>query len=280
MPRARVRWASFLALSWLLCAPTVLAFSGERPAAPRDGQVVGSSVHFYIEAKGDPELEEFYRIEIATDKEFEPDQIVVVFDMRKLRTGWSIGSLGSVRDVPERYIPQDFEGIHYRAGERLRSGSYYWRALKAVGSGDWTRIGGIEKFVIDTAPPAAVDSLRMKRNEDGEIEFDWRPVPFDVNGEYETVAGYRIYRYTRRLKRYPPATKFLVAETDLTSFRLPFAAESSGDIVYYRVQAVDEVGNEIGRPLPRAIGSFEVAFNPPNLDLLTDPEYRRQMDEE
>lgn len=249
------------------------AFEDERIGAPLKGERVTGGLEFYIAAEGRPLDGELYRIEVGADAKFE--KIVTVYDMAKSRSGWMIGDPKGIEDVPEELIPKNYSGIHLRVLKPLADGEYYWRAAKSTDGLSWQPIdGGTDRFIVDTHPPAAVDTLRLKRLADGSIQLWWAPVVESSDLNPETVRGYRLYRYDRPLKRYPTLTKFLMKEVaEETSITLPIKSDDSARITFYRVQAVDEVGNEEGRQRPAPIGSMEAAFNPPNADQLTDPKY-------
>ncbi|RMG44790.1 MAG: hypothetical protein D6718_09255 [Acidobacteria bacterium] len=269
-----------VAAGLLLAAAPAPGYENEKPTLPADGQVVGSKFEFYIAADGKPGVEEFYRVEVATEDEFKPEQVVLTIDMRDNRRGWVLGTSYGLKDVPEEYRPVNYEGIHYRVFNRLKSGEYYWRALKALGGGEWTPLGRPMRFRVDRTPPGPVEEMRLARRKDGAIAISWAPVVSDAEGEPELVAGYRVYRYAKLLKRYPPSTRFLLAETDRLEVVVPADAVEGERIVFFRVQAVDEVGNELNRPLPAPMGSFEAKFHPPDADLLTNPEYLKRLSEE
>ncbi|MDQ7007731.1 MAG: hypothetical protein Q9Q40_10895 [Acidobacteriota bacterium] len=254
------------------------AYSDESVGSPVDGDRVSQKIEFYIAADGGPEKEEYYRIEVAVDSDFE--EIVASFDSRKSKAGWIFGDLMGVEDVPEKYTPVNYEGIHFRSRGRLRDGEYYWRASKAVGGGPWEPLDGSGYFIVDTLPPAPVDTLVLAINERGELELRWDAVDLDVEERYDDVAGYRVYQYTRKLKRYPVMTRYLIGETEYTELTVPDIREDTRRIVFYRVRAVDRVGNEEGRRRPAVIGSLDAQLNPPNLDQLADPTYLRRLYQE
>lgn len=254
------------------------AFEDERLSIPSAGEVVSEELHFHIEASGEPEPEEFFRIEIALDADFE--SIVDSFDNREDRAGWAIASPRGLEDVPERYRPTAFEGIHLRPRKRFEDGTYYWRAFKAVGSGAWEPIPGTESFVVDTIPPQPVESLQVRRSADGALQLSWSPVGYDLDGQPERVAGFRVYQYTKLLRMYRPMTRNIVTEGEATTVSIPAEALESERIVFFRVQAVDEVGNEEGRTRPKRIGELELARTHASPDLLTNPDYLRQLSQQ
>lgn len=266
----------------LLCGTPDLAFENERPASPKGDASVSSNMAFYIEASGRPGIEEFYRIEVALDSDFE--SVVATFDNRENKAGWLLGDSFDMSGVPEKYRPSLYEGIHFRVANKLQDGTYYWRVSKATGGGDWVVLDGIEQFQVDTLPPEPIESLRVQRLTNGAIQLYWSPVSRDMGDNVERVAGYRVYRYNKLLKRYPMMTRYLVSETEDTQLTLrppPDKEKPSPDrIVFFLVNAVDEVGNEEGRRRPTKIGEMAAAFDPPNLDQLSDPNYLRQLNQE
>ena len=270
-----------VALAAALGIPASRAFEGERPAAPARGEIVSSNITFYIEASGRPTPDDFYRIEVALDSDF--DRIVATFDGKKEKVGWLLGDSYNVSDVPEKYRPVNYQGIHYRVNGKLQDGTYFWRALKAHGSGPWGPLDGVQQFTVDTRPPAPVDTLRLRRLPDGTLQLWWAPVMRDMGDDMEEVAGYRIYRYDKTLKRYPLMTRYLAQETTDTqaAFDPPPNPEDAPleRIVFYLVNAVDQVGNEEGRRRPLPIGDLENPAEVPNLDELSDPNYLRQLNQ-
>ncbi|MBP7149775.1 MAG: hypothetical protein KBD01_19795, partial [Acidobacteria bacterium] len=192
---------------------------------------------------------------------------------------WSYGSEFALEDVPEEYRPTNHVGIYCRARGQLQDGTYFWRASKSIGGGEWSSLGDPQEFVIDTVPPATVDSIRMDMRSDGTLRISWDPVWSDQGQNSEHVAGYRVYRYDKILKRYPLMTRYLVGETQESDVTLD-VAENDPKLVFYRVQAVDSVGNEEGRPRPAPIGAFDLAFEAPDFDQLADPAYLKQLNQE
>jgi hypothetical protein len=264
---------AFLSLTLLAAGPAA-AFSDERPVAPADGENVFSMLEFYIEADGSPEPEEFYKIEVSPDPDF--DEIIASFDSRENKRGWVFGDMMGLEDVPEELIPQNYQGVHLRTRLELSDGEYFWRAFKAIGGGSWEPLGRELSFYVDTTPPASVRRIEVRVTPRGELAFNWEPVIFDLEQNQELVAGYRIYRYTSLKKRYPVLTRYLIAETDATEHVVPDAIDDGNRIVFYKVQAVDETGNEEGRRRPAPIGTYEDALEPFDAERAVDPRYFSQ----
>lgn len=268
----------FVAVSLCVSIPAA-AFENERVSFPDHGTSVSSRFDFYIEASGGAEVGELYQIEVARDSDFE--DIVAVIDMKESRKGWMIGDSLGVSDIAEEFLPQDFEGIHYRSRRVLKDGEYYWRAYKSVNGGDWSEISGEGHFFVDTRPPRAVDTLRIGKQPSGAVVFSWEPIARDEEDNPERVAGYRIYSYPRVLMRYPVMTRYLTAEVRDAEYVAPIdIGEKPPRITYFRVRAVDDVGNEDGRRSPKRIGELDIVFNPPDLDQLTNPQYLRQLNDQ
>ncbi|RMF75802.1 MAG: fibronectin type III domain-containing protein [Acidobacteria bacterium] len=257
--------------------PAAGAFEDEHPVFPADDAVVGREIHFFIGADGRPDPAETYRIEVALDDDFE--QIVAVFDSGEKRTGWSVATRYDVGDVPEQYRPQFEVGIHYFARGRLSDGVYYWRVSKSLAGGAYEVLDRPVRFVVDTVPPEPVTDLTLLRDRDGTLVLRWSPVDSDGKGDPERVAGFRVYQYTKVLRMYRPLTRYIIAESTEPEVRVPLAAIDDSRIVFFRVQAVDEVGNEEGRSRPKRIGEIETTRTI-NADQLTDPAYLKRLAEE
>ncbi len=263
-----------LALLVSLAGPPATAFDKEAPADPAKGKVVSGEIQFYVSASGRPQPEEQYRIEVASDSEFR--RIVKSFEMAKDRAGWAMGDTEGVENVPEKYAPKNFEGIHFRGQLKLADGTYYWRVLKSIGGGGYTALRGVETFTVDTVPPEPIDNMRMRLLPDGRLQMYWSMPFYDAKGNSEHIAGYRVYRFPKMLKRFPLMTRNLAGEVQEPQFVMP-AKDDSAKITFFFVQAVDEAGNEEGRRRPTPLGSYQVAFEPPNMDDAINPENLKRM---
>lgn len=252
-----------------------LAYEDERPGSPVRDERVSGELRFFISASGEPEPEEHYLIEVALDSDFE--EVVATYDGRKSKAGWAFGSNRGLEDVPEKYRPVNIEGIHYRGRAKLPDGNYYWRIAKALGSGAWQYSDDYETFIVDGTPPEGINSLRVAIDASGNLAFTWDPVIFDVNGNPDSVAGFRVYHYTKVLRKYRTLNRYVVGEIDDTSMRVPLSEFEGERIVFFRVQAVDEVGNEEGRSRPMIFGELEERRANINADQLTDPAYLRRL---
>lgn len=250
------------------CAATsgAQAFSSETPKSPIRGAKVAGDLVFHIAAKGRPEKQEFYRIEVASEPRFE--KIVAQYDMHKDRAGWTLGDSLGLDDIPDEYRPVNFEGIHYRTRKPLPDGTYWWRALKSIGGMNWEAVGTTQSFVVDTRPPRSLEGLRLRMLADGRVQLYWDPLQTDDAGRPDDVAGFRIYRYDRPLKRFPTMPRYLIGEVTDNQFVIDGSREARPGVTYFLVQGVDSVGNEEGRRRPAPVGSLDAVFNPPNADEL------------
>jgi len=154
-----------------------------------------------------------------------------VFDQRRTRSGWFAGDEGQVL---------------YRSRKPLRDGSYRWRAWYWNGT-DWVGGTPARRLRIDAVPPAEVGALRVTFDaESGVVRLEWDPVVLDRDGGPEFVARYRVYRYEKR--NFPGGVKTLeigdVVEPRFIDHAPP-ASESR--ILYYKVTAEDQAGNESER---------------------------------
>jgi hypothetical protein len=181
-----------------------------------------------------------------------------------------------LEDIPEELVPDDYHGIHLRTRLDLPDGEYFWRAFKALGSGQWEELAGESRFYVDTTPPGTVDNIKLRMTDGGGLSFSWPPVLVDLEQEQELVTGYRIYRYTQLLKRYPVLTRYMIAETEYTEHTVDNVLEDGHKIVFFRVQAVDETGNEEGRRRPAPIGTYEELLKPFDAERNLDPRYFSQ----
>lgn len=276
----RHRLGSLAALGMLaavLC-PVSLAFENESLRAPANGERVSTEIMFYIDASGRPEEGEAYVIEVSNDKSFR--SIVATYDMTKNKAGWSLGDSMGVDNVPEKYKPANFEGVHLRVNTKFTDGTYYWRAAKSTKGGAPLPLRGSESFVVDTLPPRSLDSLRLRLLDDGRLQLYWQIEAADVEGNYDEIAGFRVYRFDRVLKRYPVMTRNLLAELNDTQYVVQGKQNEGSRITFFLVQGVDKVGNEEGRRRPAPIGSLETAFNPPNADDLINKDNLKRMAKE
>jgi hypothetical protein len=153
------------------------------------------------------------------------------FDQRRTRAGWFTGDAGQVL---------------YRSQTPLRDGTYLWRAWYWNGT-DWAGGTAARELRIDTVPPAEVGALRVSIEADGtQVRLEWDPVVLDRAGAPEFVTLYRIYRYEKR--KFPGGVKTLeIGEAVEPWFVDHDARASEAKIVYYKVTAVDQAGNESER---------------------------------
>jgi len=153
------------------------------------------------------------------------------FDQRRTRAGWFAGDEGLVL---------------YRSQAPLRDGTYLWRAWYWNGT-DWAGGTAARELRIDTVPPAEVGALRVSiEAEATQVRLEWDPVVVDRAGAPEFVTLYRIYRYEKR--DFPGGIKTLeIGEAVEPWFTDHDARASEAKILYYKVTAVDQAGNESER---------------------------------
>jgi hypothetical protein len=149
-----------------------------------------------------------------------------VYDQRRRPSGWVRGDVGRML---------------YRAPRPLDDGTYRWRAEAWDGTA-WT--GGAGAFVlrIDSVPPAVVSGLRVDRDAD-RIVLRWDPVATDREGRPEYVARYHVYRH-ERASASRAVVVHEIGTTPAPTFVDDTHAETRGRILFYRVTAEDEAGNQ------------------------------------
>ena len=154
-----------------------------------------------------------------------------VFDQRQTRSGWFAGDEGQVL---------------YRSRKPLRNGTYRWRAWYWNGT-DWVGGTPARELRVDAVPPAEVGALRMTFDaQGGEVRLEWEPVVLDREGAPEFVTRYHVYRFEKR--RFPGGVKTLeIGETFEPRFVDRDAPASESRILYYKVTAEDQAGNESER---------------------------------
>jgi hypothetical protein len=200
------------------------------PLLPEDGAVTGPRTLFEIgyDTLGEPHPRDL-RFRIRLDP-LRDDGSRHVFDQRKSRSGWLVGE-------PGRML--------YRPTRPLADGAYRWNV--AVWNGvEWVTHARPFKLKIDSVPPADVEDLSVERDTpEGRALIEWSPVTLDRNGRPEFVSLYHIYRYergspVRRVRVHEIATveepRFV--DSDPRAIREP--------LLFYRVTAEDEAGNEGG----------------------------------
>jgi hypothetical protein len=249
MPSSRPCGVACL-LGLLLAVPPAAAFELERLETPADGASVTNRLRFFISARGEWDRADRYKIELSDDG-FET--VLMTFDGSRDRKGWAIASIPGEEEV-EGF--EESRGVYYLLREPLPDGEYSWRAFKYEGTG-FSRLSGEFTFRVDTVAPGPVGNVRLATRRDGRLELRWDPVFEDEEGNPETVTGYRVYRFLKsRAARNMPT--YLVGETENTRFLLPQKYDHPDAVMqYFRVMAIDEVGNERNRVIPHPLGDLE-----------------------
>jgi hypothetical protein len=149
------------------------------------------------------------------------------------------------REEPAGWLWGDEGRILYRPAVPLEDGTYHWR-IGAWNGVEWVDGAGAAKLRIDATPPADVEELTVHEDPTGgRVILEWLPVGLDRRGRPEYVARYHVYRYTTG--PFPP----LVRAHELGSTPEPRFVDDRPlevPILFYRVTAEDEAGNEPGRP--------------------------------
>jgi hypothetical protein len=201
------------------------------PVRPADGAVVGPRPVFCIgyEIPSERAAGELrFRITLdPRDRGLEPYD----FDQRRRRSGWLLGDEGEVL---------------YRPRKPLDDGRYRWRAWAWNGV-DWVPGEDAFDLRVDSVPPAAVEGLRVRFDEKkGQVHLEWDPVTLDLSGRPEFVARYHVYRYERRV--FPPAARVHeIGVVEQTRFVDKDPPPTASKILFYKVVAEDQAGNEAGR---------------------------------
>src|SRR5262245_28406601 len=226
-----LRLAAAGALAALAAAPVALAST--TVISPKDGEIVGSRPNLVFEVD-DYNSKMKFTLELSKDR-FKND--VQTWDMRKTLRGWSIAS-------DEKGEPVGGDFVMPRP---IGEGTWYWRVVVHDNGAD---LGPdfTASFVVDSSPPAEVDGLQAAKDpESGGVRLSWNPVAIDVNGGSERVENYRIYAYDKK-GLFPRGNLKLLGTTDRASFLDTKPAGEANSIAFYRITAVDAVGNESPAP--------------------------------
>lgn len=223
----------FLVPGLLLLASTATAqvLENVRPGFPAAGEVVGPKPIFKVLVDGTDVHKMRFKIELSRDDFESVDRTI---DQEKDGNGWA-------------YLLSGEEwGGAYRTRDPLGDGKWSWRAWAWNGV-DWVKGPADGRFVVDSVPPADVEGIEMRIDRrEKVVHLRWGPVTTDREGRPERVAKYRVYRYQKR-SFFFSIRAFELGETDRTWFedRDPQALENP--LVFYKIVAEDDVGNEEGR---------------------------------
>jgi hypothetical protein len=218
----------------LLLIPPCRAQTVDRvyPAEPADGARVGTRPKLRVAVEGSDVLKMRFRIEMSRD---DFDTIAYDFDQRDEPNGWAFISFGF-----------DEPGALYMARSPLEDGTYDWR-VSAWNGIEWIAGKRTRRIVIDGIPPADVDGVRMRADVANKtITLDWDPVVTDQKGDPEQVAKYHVYRYEQRAM-FLSIGVFQIAEVEDTHYEDADPTFFDFPLVFYKITAEDEAGNETGR---------------------------------
>lgn len=201
------------------------------PVEPPNGGSAGTKPILKIGVKGTELGKMKFRIVLSQD-DFET--AAYTFDQQKDPAGWAYTALGGE------------SGAIYRSKEALKPGKYAWKVWAWNGV-EW--VSGKDVFVLtlDNVPPAEVEGIRMYFDRDrGAIVVDWAPVVQDRDGRPERVVKYNVYRYDRK-NTFFVIRPYWIGETISTHFEDKDKRVLDSPILFYRITAVDEAGNEPDR---------------------------------
>ncbi|GEM_PF-3235425 len=202
-----------------------------RPLAPEWRQRVGPRPTFKIGVEGTDLTKIKFRLILSQD---DFDTEMYVFDQTENKEGWAYNMLMG-----------EF-GAEFTPSKPIPDGRYQWRA-DAWNGVDWVEGEDYLEVDIDATPPAYVDGLEMSVEPEGTgIVLSWDPVTTDQEGRPEYVNKYRIYRYVRR-SFFFVIRPFQIGVTDKTTFVDRDEVALKTPLVFYKVNAEDEAGNEPDR---------------------------------
>jgi hypothetical protein len=201
------------------------------PVDPPNGGSAGMRPILKIGVKGSELGKMKFRIVLSQD-DFET--AAYTFDQQKEAAGWAYTALGGE------------SGAIYRVKEALKPGKYAWKVWAWNGV-EWVPGKDVFVFTVDNVPPAEVEGIRMSFDRDrGAIVLDWSPVVQDRDGRPERVAKYNVYRYERK-NTFFVIRPYWIGETESTHFEDKDKKVPNSPILFYRITAVDEAGNEQDR---------------------------------
>jgi len=197
------------------------------PAGPADGAVVGSRPLFEVGyvAAGDPHPRGL-RFRIRLERVGGGAGAAIIFDQRRRPSGWIVGEPGRVL---------------YRPVRPLSDGDYRWEPAAWNGV-EWLASGRPFAMRVDSVPPAAVSGLRIARL-DQSVVLEWDPVTTDRDGRPEYVARYHVHR-SEEGGGFNRSRQHEIGVVEVLRFVDEGPESSSPRILFYRVTAEDEAGNE------------------------------------
>lgn len=199
------------------------------PVEPDNGAIVGPRPRLFVGVDGDDLSRIQYRVELSRDGF---DTIDYTFDQRAESNGWAFVGYGF-----------DHPGAMYNVREPLQDGEYEWR-VSAWSGIQWITGETTYDLIVDGTPPAAVDGVRLRVDEELDaVVLDWDPVAIDAEGKPEYVAKYHVYRYFR-VGPFFVIRPYQIAETRDTHYEDTDSEAVDSSIVFYKITAEDEAGNE------------------------------------
>ncbi len=231
MARSRSTLIPFLiivASLGVVCGQTV---DEVRPLEPEWRATVGPRPRFKIGVEGTDLVKMRFRLVLSQD---EFDTELYVFDQSEEPNGWAftavMGESGAIFTPPKP----------------LQDGRYQWRA-DAWNGVEWVEGDEYSEVDVDSVPPAYVEGLAMAVEPGGTgIVLEWDSVTTDQDGRPEYVEKYHIYRYIRR-SFFFVIRPFEIAVTDGNSFVDRDEIALVTPLVFYKVNAEDQAGNEPDR---------------------------------
>ena len=223
----------------VLLAAVLLAPGGARaqsvdrvfPLDPGDRAIVGTRPTFQLGVEGSDIGKMRFRVELSRNG-FET--IAHTFDQQAEPTGWIFTALNGEN------------GAAYRVRSPLGDGPYQWR-VSAWNGTDWVPGKETRVLRVDGVPPADVGPLDMDVDPVTKgIVLEWKPVTVDREGRPESVARYKVYRYEKR-SMFFSIRAFEIGETETSRFVDASRKAADMGLLFYKVTAVDEAGNEFER---------------------------------
>jgi len=233
----RLRFPALPSLLLLLSMTPAVAQTVEDvyPLEPRSGSTVSTKPTFKLGVKGTDCSKMKFRIVIT---KADSDDPVYTFDQSQKRNGWALMATDGDDEQPVVFFNRT----------TLANGEYRWRA-DAWNGVEWIEGRRTSTFRVDGIPPADVENLQMTVDRDASrVRLEWSPVTTDREGGPEQVARYKVYRYEKRSVFFVAKLYEIGATTD-TRFEDEGKTAMKMPLLFYRVTAEDEVGNEPGNLL-------------------------------
>lgn len=215
----------------LASAASAQVLESVRPGFPASGETVGPKPIFKVLVEGSDVHKMRFKIELSRD---DFDTIERTIDQTKDENGWAF------------LLSGDEWGGAFRTREPLGHGAWEWRAYAWNGV-DWVKADDEGRFSVDAIPPADVDGVDMRIDrEEKVVRLRWAPVTTDRDGRPERVSKYKVYRYQKK-SFFFSIRAFELGETDRTWFDDRDPQALAAPLVFYKIVAEDEAGNEEGR---------------------------------